>query len=159
HDAEGMRRLAADDVADLDRRPHRHSALVDDHLVAVHRPGGVARDLEHVLEIGRPVLPGRRPDRDEDDLRLPHATVELRREGQTLLGAVAPYELLESWLVNGNAAPLQLPDFGRILIDADDFVAVLGETGPRDQPDIPGTNDRYFHACALSQRYKPLKLT
>ena len=56
HDAERMRRLAPNDVAHECARADGHRALVDDDLVAVHRPGDLARDAEDVLEVGGPVL-------------------------------------------------------------------------------------------------------
>ena len=49
-------------------RADRHRALVDDDLVAVHRAADVARDAEHVLQVGGAVLALRRADGDEDDL-------------------------------------------------------------------------------------------
>jgi len=50
-----MRGLAADDVADLRGSADRHGALVDDDLVAVHRPGDVAGDGQHVLAVAREI--------------------------------------------------------------------------------------------------------
>ena len=72
-DAERMRGLAADDLADLGGRPDRDGALVDDDLVAVHRAREIPRHVEHVLEVGRPVFAGGRAHGDEDDLRVPNA--------------------------------------------------------------------------------------
>ena len=37
-------------------------------------------------------------------------------------------------------------DLGRVLVDADDVVAVLGEAGAGDQPDIAGPDNRDLHA-------------
>ena len=81
-DAERVRRLAPDDRPDLLGGADRDGALVDDDLVAVHRPADVLRDPEHVLQIGRSVLALRRADRDEHDLRGFDRACQLRREGQ-----------------------------------------------------------------------------
>ena len=62
---------------------------------------------------------------------------------------VAADQLFEARLVDRNPAALQRPDLGRVLVDADDVVAVLGEARARDQSDIPGSDDRDFHECRL----------
>ena len=49
--------------------PDRDRALVDDDLVAVHRPADLAGDRHDVLQIGGAILALRRPDGDEHDLR------------------------------------------------------------------------------------------
>ena len=44
------------------------------------------------------------------------------------------------------------PDLRLVLVDADDVVAGLGQTGADDQADVPGSNDRNLHPCANSRR-------
>ena len=154
-----MRGLAADDVADLDGGADRHGALVDDDLVAVHRAGDLAGDAKHVLQVGGAVLAGRRADGDEDDLRLRgRRAPERGREGQALLALVPPDHLLEPGLVDGDLAPLQHPDLGRVLVDADDLVAVLGEAGAGNQPDVSAPNHRYLHSPVPPDGHKTLRL-
>ena len=46
---------------------HRHGDLVDDDLVVGHVAADVARGGQHVLQVGRAVLVGRRADGDELD--------------------------------------------------------------------------------------------
>ena len=71
------------DFADALGGADRHGALVDDDLVAVHRPRHVARDGEHMLQIGRSVLGLRRAHGDEDDLRPPHRSRKRGREASS----------------------------------------------------------------------------
>ena len=85
----------------LDGGPDRDGALVDDDLVAVHRLAMSRATAEHVLQIGRAVLAGRRADRDEDDLRVSgRRPIERGGERQPFFRAVAPDHLLEAGLVD-----------------------------------------------------------
>ena len=94
------------DLAHLLGGADRHGALVDDDLVAVHRPGDVAGDAEHVLQVGRAVLGLGRADGDEDDLSDARtARGSVGRERQALLGRVALDQLLEARLVDRDLAP------------------------------------------------------
>ena len=73
------------------------------------------------------------------------AARQRRREGQTLFRPVAPHDLFQPRLVDRDLATLEQPDLGRILVDADDLVAVFSKTRARDEPDVARTDDRYFH--------------
>ena len=68
-DAERLSGFSGDGRLDLLRRADRHGALVDDDGVLGQGPPDIARDGEHVLQIGRRRPPLRRADGDEDDLR------------------------------------------------------------------------------------------
>ena len=67
-DVKGGRRVARDLRAYLFGRPDRDRALGNDQLRLVHVLADGAGNAQHVLEIGRAVLVGRRADGDEDDL-------------------------------------------------------------------------------------------
>ena len=79
----------------FDRLPHqtcradRHGALRDNHRALGQVVTDHARHVEHMLQIGRPVLIGRCPDGDEDDLALQNRGADVRGEAQTLLLHVA----------------------------------------------------------------------
>ena len=89
---------------------------------------------------------------------LADAALERGRERQPLFRAVPPDQLFEARLVDRDLAALQQPDLGRILVDADDLVPVLGQAGAGDQSDVSGPDDRNFHPISLPQGCKPLKL-
>ena len=145
HHAERMRGLPAQHLPHLRGGPDRYGALVDDDLVAVHRPADLAGDGHHVLEVGRPILAGRRPDRDEEDLRLANRPIERGREREPLFRPVAPHELFESGLVDRHLPALQHADLGGILVHADDVIAVLCETRPGHEADVARSNNRDLH--------------
>ena len=147
-----MRGLAANDIADLDCRPNGNRALVDDDFVAVEGAGNFAGNAKDVLQVRRAIFAGRRADGDEHDLRLVHAARQSRGEGQTLFALVSPNKLLEPWLVNGDLPPLQHPDLGRVLVDADDLVAILGKARAGHQPDVASAHHRYLHLPCPSRR-------
>jgi hypothetical protein len=52
-------------IAHISSLAHSSSAPIDDHLVVAHVLADAARGGQHVLEIGRTVLVGRRADADE----------------------------------------------------------------------------------------------
>ncbi len=99
-----------------------------------------------MLEIGRTVLARRGADGDEDNLGLTNATGERGGEGQPLLALVPADQFLEPGLVDRDLAALQQAHLDRVLVDADDVVAVLGQAGPGHQSDIPAANHRYLHS-------------
>ena len=88
---------------------HRHGALVDDDLVAVHRAGDVARHAEHVLQVGGAVFALWRADGDEDDARVADRLGQRRGERQPLFCTVAPDHFLEAGLVDRHLAPAAAP--------------------------------------------------
>jgi hypothetical protein len=69
-------------------RAHRHRALVDDHLVVGHVAADAAGGRQHVLQVGRAVLVGRRAHADELQRavrhRGGHVGGELQRPAATL---------------------------------------------------------------------------
>jgi len=59
---------------------------------------------------------------------------------------------LETGFVNRYFASLQRFDFPRVVIDADNVVAHVGEASAGDKTDVTGTNDGKIHASEAAQR-------
>src|SRR2546430_17317658 len=67
-------------------------------------------------------------------------------------GDVAMDHFLETGFVNRHFASLQRFDFPRVVIDADNVVAHVGEASAGDNTDVTGTNDGKIHASEAAQR-------
>jgi hypothetical protein len=65
------------------------------------------RRREHVLQVGRAVLVGRRADRDELDVAVRDRGLDVGREAQAAGRAVARDHFLEARLVDRHAAGVQ----------------------------------------------------
>ena len=144
-DAEGMRGFAPDHFPDSRCSADRHGALVDDDLVAVHRLGDLARDTEHVRQVGRTVLMLRCANRNEHNRRVANRFRKISGELETLFRSIAADHLLEAGLVDGHDAAAKLPNLGLVLVDTDDVVSRFRETGSEHQADIARADDRNFH--------------
>ena len=59
---------------------------------------------------------------------------------------------LETGFVDRHFASLQRFDFPRVVIDADNVVAHVGEASAGDKTDVTGTNDGKIHASEAAQR-------
>ena len=59
---------------------------------------------------------------------------------------------LETGFVDRHFASLQRFDFPRVVIDADNVVADVGEASAGDKTDVTGTNDGKIHANEATQR-------
>ena len=70
-----------------------------------------------------------------------HAVLGAVGEAQAAGGDVALDDLLQTRLVDGDVAGLEGLDLLRVVVDADDMVAHIGETRPADQPDVAAAND------------------
>ena len=125
--------------------PDRHSALIDDDGVLVHRAADVARNAEHMLQVGGAVLALRRANGDEDDLGRAYGAGQLGREAEALFVSVPADDLFETWLVDRHLASGERPNLRLVLVDADNGVAVFGEAGAHDEPDVPAADDGDFH--------------
>ena len=113
---------------------------------------------EHVLRSAEPSSPVGVPTAMKMicALRTPRASsvVKVSRFSRP----VAADQLLQAGLVDRDLAPLQQPDLRRIVVDADDLVPVFRETGARHQPDVPSSDDRYFHPSGSPKIAKSLTL-
>ena len=124
---------------------HRHRALVDDDAITGQNAGDLARDLFDEAEIDAAIRLLRSRHGDEDDLRVIDAILDAAGEAQPLRGDIAVNDFLEARLVDRHLAGLERFDFARIVIDADDVVADVGEASARDETDITGTDDGDIH--------------
>ncbi len=105
-----------------------------------------ACNIEHVANVSRAVLVGRRADRDELEQPVRHAFCDVGRELQPARSAPATHDCLEPGLVDRQLAPLQPLDLGGVDVDTNHVIAGLGEASPRHQPDVAGAENRYPHA-------------
>ncbi len=144
-DAERLRRLLGDGGSHARRRAHRNRALVDDHGVLADGAADFVGDAEHVLQVGRAVFTLRRADGDEDDIGILHRRRQVGREGQALLGVIAPHHLLEPGLVNRHPAGAQHVDLRQVAVDADHVVPVFRKTRTHHQTHIACSDDGDLH--------------
>ena len=90
-------------------------------------------------EVGVARVGGRRADGDEQQPRVLQRVREVRREVQAV--AVALDELRKPRLPDRDPALLEALDLRRVDVDAVDVGAQLGESGRRDEADVPGPDD------------------
>src|SRR5437773_1382600 len=98
-----------------------------------------------VLPVGRAVLVGRGPDRDEDDIRTLDRSGHVGRELEAATALVARHQRLEPGLVNRQLVLAQLRDLALVDVGADHIVARLGETRPDHEPHVPRADDGDVH--------------
>ena len=82
---------------------------------------------------------------DENDLRIIDAFLGAAGETQSLRGNIAVDDFLKARLVDRDFAGLQRFHFSRVVIDADDVMADVGETSAGHQTDVTGTDDGNIH--------------
>jgi hypothetical protein len=131
--------------ADLVCRADRDGGLVDDDFRFGHPAADVARRGEHVFQVGRTILVGRRADCDELELAVRHRRVDVGGKAQATRRFVAADHRLQAGFVNGNAAVVENVDLALIEIETEHVVADFGKAGSGDQADIAGTDDGDFH--------------
>src|SRR6202040_1780319 len=73
-------------------------------------------------------------------------------EPQPMCGDVAMDHFLETGFVDRHFASLQCFDFPRVVIDADNVVAHVGEASAGDKTDVTGTDDGKIHVNEATQR-------
>ena len=138
--------LGGDRLADTIRGADRHRRLVDDHLGLDHARTDVARGRDHVLHVGGAVFVGRRADRDELQRSVGDRGVDIGGESQAAAGDVAPDHVLQTGLVDGDAAAVEGLDLAGIDVQTHHVVADLGEAGTGDEADVAGPDHRYLQA-------------
>ena len=94
-----------------------------------------------MLQIRGPVLLWWRPDGDEEHVAVAHGVLQRRREFQSTFPGVGRDDILQPRFVDRNATRQQCRDLGFVLVDADDPVPHLGETGAGDKTDVAGPDD------------------
>ena len=80
--------------------------------------------------------PRGRAHRDEDRIRIAHGGAQISGEEQALLAHVVGDDLGEARLEDRDLAALQGRDLARVLVDAGDDMAEVGETGAGHQAHI-----------------------
>ena len=115
--------------------------------------------VEHVPQVGRPVLPLRRADGDEDHRRVLDGRGQGGRERQALLGDVPPQQLLEPGLVDRHLAGLERTHLGGVLVHAHHVVPALGKAHARHEPHIASSNHRKSHITPVATTTKTQTLS
>jgi hypothetical protein len=100
---------------------------------------------EHILEIGRTVLVGRRADADELQRAVMHRGGDVGRELQRPAAALRLHHLLQTRLMDRDAAAVEDLDLAFVDIQAQHVVAHFRQAGAGDQADVAGANDGDFH--------------
>ena len=112
-------------------------------LKSGHVPADVARRGEHVAQVGRAVLVGRRADGDELELAVRDGGVDVGGEVQApgVARCARPSSASPgSWI--GMPPRCRSVDLARVDVDAQHVVAHFGEAGAGDQADVAGADHR-----------------
>ena len=91
---------------------------------------------QHVAQVRRAVLVGRRADRDDLEQAVGDRGLGVGREREPALVPVAGDHFVESRLVDRDLAGVQARDLGRIDIDADHVVAGVCQAGAGHETDV-----------------------
>src|SRR6185436_16021892 len=102
-------------------------------------------DTEHVLEIGRAVLVGRRADCDELKQAVLDAFRRVGREVDASSREIALQQLVETRLIDRRLAALEHLHLALVDVDAQDCVPDLREARTGDQADVSRTENRESH--------------
>jgi hypothetical protein len=131
---------------DLVRGADGNGALVHDDALTVHVLRDIARGGQHVLQVGRAVLVGRCANGDHLDFAVQRRFARVGGEGQPACLHVAPHDIRQAGLMDGNAAASQQRDLGFVQVQAQDVVAHVRQAGPADQADVAGSDDGDLHS-------------
>ena len=82
---------------------------------------------------------------DKDNLRILHALLDAAGETQPVRRNIAVDYFFKPRFIDWHFAGLELLYFLRVVIDANDIMSDIGETGARHQADITGTDDCKIH--------------
>ena len=100
----------------------------------------------HEAHVGRADLgERRRADGDEDRVRSAPGRLEARCEREPSRGLVGEDQLAQARLIDRDATFAQTIDFGLVNLDTNHLMAEIGETSPRDKPDIAGADHHDAH--------------
>ena len=98
---------------DLVGGAHGHRALVDYDLVVRHQAADIACRGQHILQVGRTILVGRRADGDELQRAMRHRALDVGRELQTTASNIALHDLEQPGFMDRQGAGLQGAEFLR----------------------------------------------
>ena len=116
-----------------------------DHLGLFHVAGDGSGDAQHVLQVGRAVLVGRRPHGDELDAPVRHAAGGVGGEAQPAPGMVLAHQILEARLEDRDASGLERRHLLRVDVDAEHVMPDLRQHGALDEADIAGSEYGDLH--------------
>ena len=122
------------------------TGTVDDDTRAIDVFADGARDGEHILQVCAAVLVGWRADGDEDDAAVSDAGDGVGGETQATARTIGLNQLGQTGLENRNFATFEIGDLGGVDVHTHDIVADFGQTGPRDQTDVPRAEDGDAHS-------------
>src|SRR5690606_31505009 len=127
------------------RGTHRHGGFVHHD----GRAGEVIADLpghfQHVAQIRRAILAGRRADGDEEHFGLFHRLAQRGGEMQATRGVIFADDGFQPRLVDWQDALLEVGDLLLVDIDAVDRIAHLRDAGPCHEADVATPYDRDVH--------------
>ena len=130
---------------------HRHGGLVYDYLVFLHVLTDGMRCRDHILQVGRAILVGRGAYGDELDHAMLRALSHIGRESQSACGHVALDHILQTRLVNRDAALLKSVDLVRVHVHAQHIVTHFSQAGACHQAHIASANYSNFHFLNLNR--------
>src|SRR5690606_25017585 len=136
----------AHNALDFVARSDRHRRLGDEYRIAIDRLGNFPRGLIDETEIGMAVAAAcRRADGNKGDLRIAYGGRKIRGEGEAPLPHISGNKFVESGFEDWNLPCEQRVDLFLVLVDTDDFMAEIGKTGARNEPDISGADHGNTH--------------
>ena len=97
----------------------------------------------------------RRADGDEHRIGGADRLGPVQGERQPAALHIGRHQIVQTRLEDRDLAALQPLDLGRILVDAGHLMAEVGETGPRDQAHIAGSDHRYAHGRSSFSSFRP----
>src|SRR5262249_40567565 len=101
---------------------------------------------QHMAQVRRSILVGRRSHRDEHHVARADGTRDVRREAQSPRRLVALDQILEAGLVDRKHVLLQSIDLVRVNVRADDLIACLRQTRAGHESDIAGADNTDLHS-------------
>ena len=141
----------ADDVLDLLAGADGNGRFRDDHRIVGERTRDFLGGAEHEAQIGMAVAAtAGRADGDEDGVGLRHGRGEVGRERKPSRARIGGDDFVEARFEDRNAALVEIGDLALVLVDADDVVTELRQTGARYKPHIAAADHRDTHKVLLS---------
>ena len=135
-----------DDPLDFVAGADRHGRFGDDDRIVLERFAHFARHGMDERQVGMPVTaPTRRAYGDEDCTSAGDALGQVRGERQAAGLDVGLDQRIEPGLVDRHHAFMQPVDLRLVLVDADNIMPEIGETGARNKADIARPNHCDFH--------------
>ena len=137
--------LLADRGLDFLRRPDRNGAFRYENGIFADVAAEGPRHIQHVAQVGRSVLVGRRADGRKDHLDLIETGGEVRREVQASRLCVAAHEFFEPGFVDRYNAAAEGFDLLRVGVHTGDVEPHFCETCARHEPHVTRSDDSYSH--------------